>query len=67
MTKDELKRKFKENHSRIKYNGCRIFPITGRKGNTLYWVQIGHSDYLYKNKKDALKIFWLYCTRRTNG
>ena len=57
MTKATLKQKFKEQHSHIKYAFCSISPITTKRGNVAYLTIIKDKMYLYKNKKDAFKIF----------
>ena len=57
MTKETLKQKFKKQHSRIKYAFCSISPITTKHGNVAYLAIIKGKMYLYKNKKDAFKVF----------
>ena len=57
MTKALLKQKFKAQHSHIKYAFCSIAPIITKRGNVAYLTTINGRMYLYKNKKDAFKIF----------
>ena len=57
MTKATLKQKFKAQHSRIKYAFCSISPIITKRGNVAYLTTINSGMYLYKNKKDAFKVF----------
>ena len=57
MTKTALKQKFKKQHSRIKYVYYSISPITTKRGNVAYLATINCGMYLYKNKKDAFKVF----------
>ena len=57
MTKTLLKQKFKKQHSHIKYAFCSISPITTKRRNVAYLTIINGGMYLYKNKKDAFKVF----------
>lgn len=56
MTKAALKQKFKAQHSRINFMFCGISPIITKRGRA-YLTTINDKMYLYKNKKDAFKVF----------